>query len=744
MSSATEDARAAQVIASQSAVPTNVMSLDSPNNVTAYTPGQNTTASAGESVQQSLGTTPITSTYVQQLASNGVRLNPQQNPLNIYANYTYHIRFSLLNETNANQQDGTYQTMTNTPKSIIAESGVTAGFNITDFEFKNTCAPGHKNLNTTSTTWTMTIAEPYGMSLIDKMLSAGVDLPVINWSRAPYFIEVWFNGYNEDGTIMPATLYYTQYRVIMIDMDVKVTEGGSVYSLNGVFDGDIGHSNEISIPPAKFTVTATTVGDFFDQFTTALNSEASNVNSENKTITTYKFNVKDDLRKWPFKISQVDQTMQRSASMTITPEHGVTTFSNGKGASMENIINAIVGTCPQVSDWITGATNNGGASLLTNGIAKWLLIHSKVVITGFDNVTNDYIREVTYSVVPYSSIIGATDKNTINQLLTVSVQQNKLNYLISQNALIKEYDYVYTGLNTEVVRFDISIDNAWQIALPQWSALNTYYNFAQSKSYANSSGDLSALGQFKNNPSDRGLPSAVAQPDANTSITATGDPQANLANQSQALASIYANMKGRGIKPVQQSINPKQLTSGYIEDISTNFNNSGPFPIVVRQKNKPTAQLADVGGDTNKAMGNGGNNDVIPPSRAFVGSFLDTLFGNSPSFMNIELEIRGDPYWLGTGNVIENNTAAAFGVQNNTTSDIRANYLATSNMFILSFRTGENYNQDTGLMQFDTTSKFYNGAYGVTEVTNTFRQGSFTQTLSAYKDALAQLVTGSS
>ena len=96
MSSATEDARAAQVIASQSAVPTNVMSLDSPNNVTAYTPGQNTTASAGESVQQSLGTTPITSTYVQQLASNGVRLNPQQNPLNIYANYTYHIRFSLL------------------------------------------------------------------------------------------------------------------------------------------------------------------------------------------------------------------------------------------------------------------------------------------------------------------------------------------------------------------------------------------------------------------------------------------------------------------------------------------------------------------------------------------------------------------------------------------------------------------------------------------------------------------------
>jgi hypothetical protein len=62
-------------------------------------------------------------------------------------------------------------------------------------------------------------------------------------------------------------------------------------------------------------------------------------------------------------------------------------------------------------------------------------------------------------------------------------------------------------------------------------------------------------------------------------------------------------------------------------------------------------------------------------------------------------------------------------------------------MFILWFRTGENYNDQTGLMQFDTASDFYNGAYGVTEVTNSFKQGIFTQTLSAYKDPMAQIAT---
>ena len=63
-----------------------------------------------------------------------------------------------------------------------------------------------------------------------------------NWNRSPYFIEVWFNGYNLDGTIMSPTLYYTLYRVSSLDINVKVTEGGSVYDLSGVFDGDIGHS----------------------------------------------------------------------------------------------------------------------------------------------------------------------------------------------------------------------------------------------------------------------------------------------------------------------------------------------------------------------------------------------------------------------------------------------------------------------------------------------------------------------
>jgi hypothetical protein len=87
---------------------------------------------------------------------------------------------------------------------------------------------------------------------------------------------------------MSPTLFYTQYRVIMFDINVKTTEGGSVYNLSGAFDGNIGHSNEISIPPAKFQITATNLGQFFTTLQNALNKEiTTNVNNNNQTITTY-------------------------------------------------------------------------------------------------------------------------------------------------------------------------------------------------------------------------------------------------------------------------------------------------------------------------------------------------------------------------------------------------------------------------------------------------------------------------
>jgi hypothetical protein len=696
--------------------PTNVQNIDNINNVTSGNPSVTTNSSTGNQVTQSVSTqsSTTTQTVAQSNQTGGLNITPVQNPLNVYANYTYHIRFSLTDETTANNvTTGSYSSFNGISKVIIAESGVTAGFNITEYEFVNACSPGPNHLNTTSTTWSMTILEPYGMSLIDKLIASN---RVQSWARAPYFIEVWFNGYNADGTVMSPTLFYTLYRVIILDIDVKVTEGGSVYKLTGAFDGDIGHSNEISIPAAKLTVTASTLKEFFINFATQLNLQASRIDYSPESVlpttsinvttpplnTTstiyYSFNVPTNMQGWTFRQGQqTDWTSQRAADMIITPNGGVTTFTISNGASIESIINAVIATCPDVNTWIgTNTGPNNAANISSTGVATWVKIHAVTVLGAFCTTPlNDYTRSVLYNIIPYTTTIVPTTNNLTAQLEnTPGTQVTKLSNLASAGALTKVYDYIYTGLNTEVINFDISIDSAWQLSQPQWLALNNYSNSTQ--------GPLM---------------------------------QSNSA-MDQLIRAGYLN------KPL--NITSLQSDSGgtsYLEDQVT-IGTSAVFTLVTRPINMPTAQRTDILSDANKACTISTPGD-IPDSRAFVSNYLQQLTSNVPSFMIVDLEIRGDPYWMGLGNVDENVLAGQLGQgsSSNGANDPRAPFLSTSCMFILAFRTGTNYNPSTGIMVFDSTSALYNGAYMVMAVTNSFKHGSFTQTLNGAKDIFSQSIT---
>lgn len=669
-------------------------------------PPTNVTSPDNPSSTQTSGSQTFSQT-VQQGALNITQL---QNPLNVFANYTYHVRFSLMGEQASYTMDGTFASMNGASKIIIAESGVTAGFNITEFETKNVCAPGNKNLNTTNTNWSMTIVEPYGLSLIDKIISANV---VQIWNRAPYFIEVWFNGYNVDGTIMSPNAFYTQYRVILTDIAIKITEGGSAYSLTGVFDGDIGHSNEISIPQAKFTFTASTIGDFFTAYAQQLNQQAGTIYYSNQTnpqpsnssvttppsgvqaIINYSFNLPTSMQNWAFASGgAIDEKSQRAASMLTDPQSGITTFSNAKGASVENIVNAIIATSPDaIAAWI-GTNGNSKSPVLQNGMSIWAMVHPRVEVGQIDPNSNDYVRTVIYDIVPYNSIIVPTPPNVIQELQNGDKQAQKLNSLSGSGALVKIYDYIYTGLNTEVINLDISINTAFQLSQPQWLALNTYHNFTQGPLYANSIADQ------------------VAQ---NGKITAQNNG---------------------GNSPSSGSGGASGTT--YLEDVISSGNNN-VFSLITRPANLPTSPQTDVQGDAAKAP-TINSSDMIPDSRPYAGDYLRNLFSNDPSFMNVELEIRGDPYWMGTGNVIESLNVGSGNFQPgpSASGDQRAPFLFSSVMYILSFRTGENYDPSTGIMLFDNTSFVYNGAYSVYEVTNSFKHGNFTQTLSSYKDIFSQ------
>ena len=721
----------------------------------------------------------------ESLSQVGVNFSPMENPLNKYANYTYHIRWFLTDENAAyNTISKTNPSGDNVNKTVIAESGVTAGFNITEFDMENTCGPNERTLNTAATTWSMTITEPYGISLIDKIRTAAKTQPVINYMRAPYFIDIWFVGYDEDGKIVSDKLFYQLYRVNILDIDIDLTEGGSKYSITGTFDNDIGFSNSISIPQGSMAIQAATVQSFFTQLADKLVEQQKKSLQQDFADVVYKIRVPPEMRNWTFRSSDVANQDNRNDDMTVEYTEGTMNISVNLGTSIENIVNRVISMCPEADPWVKGETNGGtaganAAEITANGLASWLMVHSDVKIIGFNAYTRDYIREVTYTLVRYRTARTGADSATLNALESIGVQKEKMNFLKNANALKKLYQYIYTGQNTEIIKFDIHVENFWAITLPTWEGTNSYSNYTQGLLQKdNAIADSIRQGTYTKaqllstlqsridiiqqslNTVDQGFRSSLlaeqnalmqdAQLIETTSSAAvlfdqTSNPNNNRDRQGTlspgqlTLSETLAQDKNVVASVAEYStLLSNQKALKYAEDLKilpAKYND--PMPVVLKPNNEPSGQNATQGSDSNKSVASP-NSVGLPSGRSFIGSILGNMFDGS-FFNEINLEIRGDPYWMGQSNIRQAAIADTYGQSGN---DNRfANYQVCDHMFVLVFRSGENYNESTGLMQFTSTSDFFNGAYGVLDVKNSFRNGSFTQTLHAAKDIFAQKVS---
>jgi hypothetical protein len=724
-----------------------------------------------------------------ELSRLGVNFAPKDNPLNRYANYTYHIRWFLTDENTAyNAIDKSNPNADNINKTIIAESGVTVGFNITDFEMENTCGPNGRTLNTASTTWSMTITEPFGLSLIDKLRATARTQPVINYMRAPYFIDIWFTGYDENGNIVEDKLFYQLFRVTILNMNVDITEGGSRYAITGIFDNDLGFSNQIAIPQGGLTIQANTVGQFFRLLGIKLTDQQKKVSKQDFADVEYQINVPPEMQNWAFRASDSANQDNRNDDMSIDSTTGTMNVTINLGMSIETIVNRVISMCPDADPWVKGETAGGtagvnAAEITSNGFASWVMVHSDVKIIGFNAYTRDYIRKVTYSLVRYRTARTGADAATLASLESKSVQQEKLNFLKNAKALEKLYQYIYTGKNTEIIRFDIRVENLWSITLPVWEGVNTYSNYTQGLlKKENAIGDQLREGTYIRSGVISALQSRIEELNNEINSTNIGagaitkliDEQTTLSREAllletQANAAVYfgdrnAAARERLARNGGQA-SPGELTTNsvllknpevaeyiattssllgsqkalrYAEDVKiVAMTDQDPMPIVIKPDNQPAGQNAAQSSDSNKSVASP-NSLGLPSGRTFIGSILGNMF--DPSFFNvIDLEIRGDPYWMGQSNIRQNLIAASYGQGN---SDSRfANYQICDHMFVLVFRSGENYNESTGLMEFAETSDFFNGVYGVLLVKSTFRNGSFTQVLNAAKDIFAQKVS---
>jgi len=738
------------------------------------------------------------SDFMALAASRNKLFQHVPNVLDQYANYTYHIRWSLTDDI-AGSSVQTPDDFRNVTKTVIAESGVTAGFNIIDFEIENICAPNPRVRSMLHTNFKMTLKEPYGLSLVDRIYSLSRVMGVKNHLTNSSFIEIWFTGYNEDGTIATPEMsraIYKLFRVNITKLESDTKSEGTTYNIEGVFDGMYANSDHIAVAPGGANIgPVSTVGEFFDQLAEVLNLQQQNLQYDFQRRVEYKFNVPIDMRSWRFGGNKTDS--QRNASIDVKYSANSTnpTISIAGGMDISTILYFVIAMTDDGKKYVAGENRQPNqpssvqagrsqASISANGMANILAIHSRTQLIGFDYITNDYIRRITYTFTEYPTSRAMIDQNNVQALSQPAQQADRRQTLANSGRYHKSYDYIFTGMNLDVIRLDIKLEWFWQATIPTQLGENIYSNFSPGAQIDPNGVSSNILSRYRAAKSRLSRAQArLASADATLSRSGLSVAERQAAEQDRANARIELGAsqseiaqfgdkaqkfqilwddQSAGQQAVQNilvgdaallndqtvaaDIRRRQAWIGtikglgkemYLEDVRVENIYSQPLMISFRPNPGRISQTTAIGGDgsTERTSAQQGVGN-LPKNRSLVSAVLNDVM-STPYFAAIDLDIRGDPYWLGLGNIEENQRIGDGNKPIDYTTD-GAWFYGGETGFFLTFRTGEPPNENTGYVDFTNTSIAFTGLYNVTTVKSVFKNGQFIQSLKAVKDALLQ------
>ena len=140
-----------------------------------------------------------------------------------------------------------------------------------------------------------TIVEPYGMTLLDRLMSACSSKPIEsnNYIDQPYLLEVDFLANVDEESKQKTGIRIDRKRVAIkiIEMKIKPGTGGTEYRCRAIPFNHVAFQDSIASMPITLNVQADTVGKFFDsesEITTVLSAETK----ENQE------RIESELKKW--------------------------------------------------------------------------------------------------------------------------------------------------------------------------------------------------------------------------------------------------------------------------------------------------------------------------------------------------------------------------------------------------------------------------------------------------------------
>ena len=431
----------------------------------------------------------------------------QDNPLTKLASYTYQLSLYIMSPAGYNEfvKSGRKDIHAATKKTpgvigtyLVAQSGGinnttdtrAPGFKLDyymdDLRIKNLISPGSTASSALNYEVSFTITEPYGFSFISQLRIAtsalgkttGVKGNYTNASRQFFTLGIKFLGYNSDGSLSQET-FQKYYDILITKISFKLNGRNTVYNVTAS-----PHATAVAAGTRKGNVLAGAklVGSTVKEMLTGKNGLITKLNSDQATYVKQggKQNTYDvifigdaateianasvvskadlDKAKWPN--GRPKDVRDINPGLNVTPEAGARTITFKSGTPIIQAITQVITQSQYVERALTfvyktdnqpDPATDSPASVDNVGnkyTANWFNISFSVTDPVFDDKSKDFAYKITYIIQIYKTPFA------------ISTNAKKLPPYYGP---IKKYEYWYTGKNSEILKYEQTLDNTYQV-----------------------------------------------------------------------------------------------------------------------------------------------------------------------------------------------------------------------------------------------------------------------------------------
>lgn len=480
-------------------------------------------------------------------------------------------------------------------------------------------------------------------------------------------------------------------------------------------------------------------------------------------------------------------TLPQQTKLTTDIDNGVVQGVLQSGLTIEQLIDSVLASTKQGQ--ILGL---GGKNPLTNPPASgsttstqcfiFRVIPTVIYNKQYNAWSGRYQMTVTYNVIPYFTQYPILTPIQVFNDTSASAIQNA----VQRGLLQKHYDYIYTSTNTEIINLDISFNNMWNVQLPRFYGLTpdslsvqvnkkigqkpnvakqnltTYANNTLNKKATliqelttinNAIGALNSVDEDSNTLTNDGIKSQLSDSSSSLSNDVSNANKAigNLASYGISNISVSTDSASAFKSSLQKAqlalantsntLQTQFLSSGtpetntpnyqFAEDLITNSAGSTgtfSFPISFIQGYKDAYDQSGI------TIGNDNNSD-----KTLLGSVLNQMYNYSGNpLMSIDLTIRGDPFWLGETNLSKSVYLRGTGKPTPASSYQSPHMFGEQNM-VLAFKIPYQESSET-YQPVLLNDMIYTGVYTITQVSNSFINGQFSQTLTGLRQPLISVL----